>query len=215
MKNYFDSIDDLIDCIEGGLSEWSYSHGPDGWDWQSIYQGIYHVSRVCNERAIQNQVENYPDFFCDYCAEIYPQTDLDYNKCSRCGRFCRKLTVEDMRDMYDWMDDYDHDILYSDYEGIIAEAWQNWVEEEFDVIPLLLDEVNAAVEELETARITNNKAELLAALVMGLHCCHVGGNIAHDYCGLPWSYIDKLQEDGLDSVFDQEIIDEFLEYNSN
>jgi len=220
--SYQDSIEDLIESLTSGLSGWLMLHSSayGTWAWQDLTGAHKYVGEQVSAILLENIKETDPMFLCSNCQDTFYNFDIgDYNKCPNCGRFCSGCddsyyedfiddcifskehgTIEQIEDILDNM-------CASDYDIIMEIAFEKWCDQEFPGISNLIDEAEAALDELESAQETSNPVELMAALVMALHCCHMGGLIATDYAGLDSDFVDNLQQNGLASVYDESEID--------
>ena len=217
---YLDSIEEFIERVTGGIEVWVRSHGVDGWEWDNLSDAGDYVIDAIKEVMAESFQEN-PDYRCDNCMMVWDEYEIDdYNKCPECGRFTQKYTdIEYYREKVDDLY-YDSEMIQDaidnghvapcDYYRAMANAQQAW-SDSFGGVNERIEEAEEALEELNDAIASNDKGEVLAALVMACHVLHMGGVIAIDYAGIEPSVIDDLQQNGFDAVFTPEEIEYFFD----
>jgi hypothetical protein len=118
-------------------------------------------------------------------------------------------------DLTCWMEDIGTDGLQIDDDQII-DALKN---DGFKVYRAALKDIVAPVvgevkDVLKSFRKAKNPAEILQCATWANHVCHVHGNIIKDYgeqFGIDYKTVDSVSQDGLQSIFSAEEIEEFLQ----
>ena len=148
-----------------------------------------------------------------------------YARCSECGLIwesgymdcCNdleeeELTNDDITDLTEWFNEIEAQIP----ENIIKNAM---IEKGFPIYqkainPLIYGIVDEITDVLNDIQSSNNNQEKLESILMASHIMHVNGNILKDYGeklgGLDYNQIESIQQSGLNSVFTDEQIQEYI-----
>lgn len=204
-------IEYFVNEVQGALHSWISSHNLDSWVYDESYKYLRDALDYVLEAHQEDVAEDlYNDgmFYCGCGWSGDGYEVLDYNRCPDCGLFTSKY---DMAMCIDWAKDLYWEIEQIDTDSlpsyVLESAYEKWINYVFPMIPELIEDAEEALDQIECA---SDPIELLAALLMACHCCHVGGVIVTDHGGIDDDLIDKISDGGLESVFDQEDIDYFM-----
>lgn len=206
------SIEDFVNEVKGSLEAWIFSHSKDSWLDDEGYLALSDAQQYVLEAFQKDLAEDIHDdgmFFCESCGWSGDGYEVeDYNKCPTCGRFSSKydmdMCLDWVKDLYCDIDDVDVDNLPN---WVLENAYDKWIENVFPMIPELAADAKEALNQIDNA---NNPIELLAALLMACHCCHVSGVIVNDYGDIESDLINDISEGGLGSVFGEEEVNWFM-----
>lgn len=149
-----------------------------------------------------------------------------YNVCPNCGcinedgyEYCCEEPEQgeepSAEDMAQWLEDIDAIPSERDLrESLEEEGFKVYSEALSAVISPVVDEVTDVLKAIRDAEEAEDK---LRAVLWGTRVYHVHGNIMSDYSDkinydieLDYKLIDSIRNDGLESVFSREEIDEYL-----
>jgi len=205
------SIDDFINEVQGALRSWTLSHSLDGWIDNEEYLYLRDAEQYlldAYQKDIAEDLHNDGMFYC-HCGWNGDSYEVfEYNRCPDCGLFCSKYDIDMCLilaiDIYYDIDSIDLTSLPS---WVLESAYEAWIAEVFPMIPELIADAEEALDQIDSA---DDQAELLAAVLMACHCCHVGGVIVIDHGGIEGDLMDQISYNGLSGLFGEEEVNLFL-----
>lgn len=231
---YIDSVDCIEDFIQlayNTLNFWKSIHTvPEHWANEWLMDDPLYVLKTCP--VISNNYFTF-DLKSAVLKEWCKENLENYSRCDNCGMIsesgyedcnCDYEEIDhdyesvELEDLIEWMEEISSGEL-PEYitESMVINAMEGeGFETYYDAVSgYFLGNLADVEDSIESIKKAQTNEELLQAVLWSTHVMHVNGNVLSDYslsCGIDYSSeSESIQQFGLESVFEEEEIQRFLE----